>query len=386
MNLETTFPEDATSRPRRPAFVLWMQKKRWFFLFVILPVLLASLYYGLIASDIYVSEARFVVKASDEKHSQVSSLANLFQTTGLSGGQEQANEVLDFVRSRDALRNLERKVDIRRRYANGGDVLSRFPSTFTGDSFEHLYKYYSKMVDADIDTQTGTAVVKVKAFTPDGAYQINQALLGMSEDMVNRLNARAQERGIAEAERQVAIATERTRKITAQLTAYRNQSALIDPSKQAVGVIDIANQMVAQRAALQAELETMQQATPRNPAIPAIANRISAISGQIAQQNGQVVGGSGTIASKLGNYEDLLVEQKFANESLTVANAGLVQARADAQKQQFYLERVVEPNRPDAALLPHRLLRILTVAASALCLYFIGWMLMIGILEHAPEN
>ncbi|MBN9142678.1 MULTISPECIES: capsule biosynthesis protein [unclassified Novosphingobium] len=386
MNLETTFSEDAMSPPRRSAALLWVQKNRWFFLFVIVPVLLSCLYYGLIASDVYVSESRFVIKAPDQKHSQVSSLANLIQTTGLSSGQEQANEVLDFVRSRDALANLERKVDIRRRYGNGGDVLSRFPSALTGDSFEYLYKYYANMVDADIDTQTGTAVVKVKAFTADDAFQINQALLGMSEDMVNRLNARAQERGIAEAEHQVAIATERTRKVTAQLTAYRNQSALIDPGKQAVGVIEIANQMVAQRAALQAQLETMQRETPRNPAIPALANRVAALSGQIAQQNGQVVGGSSTIASKLGNYEGLLVEQKFANESLTAANAGLVQARAEAQKQQFYLERVVEPNRPDTALLPHRLLSILTVAACALCLYFIGWMLMIGILEHAPEK
>jgi len=92
------------------------------------------------------------------------------------------------------------------------------------------------------------------------------------------------------------------------------------------------------------------------------------------------------MASKLGNYEDLLVEQKFANDSLTVASAALVQARAEAQRQKFYLERVVEPNRPDVALLPARLLSILTVAASALCLYFIGWMLVVGILEHAPED
>jgi capsular polysaccharide transport system permease protein len=279
--------------------------------------------------------------------------------------------VLDFVRSRDALANLQYKVDVRRRYANGGDVLSRFPSAFAG-ILEDLYKYYSKMIDANINTQTGTAVIKVKAFTND-AYQINQALLGMSEDMINRFNARAQERGIAEAEHQVAIATERARKITAQLTAYRNQSALIDPGKQAVGVIDIANQMVSQRAALQAQLEAMQRETPRNPAIPALILRVAAISRQIAKQNDQVVGGSSIIASKLGNYEDLLVAQKFANENLTVANAGLVQACADAQKQQFYLERVVEPNRPDAALLPHRLLSVLMVGGQR-AVFVLHWL------------
>jgi len=366
--------------------VNWVKKNRWFMIFVGLPTLFAAIYYGFIAADIYVSESRFVIKSPDEKRQQLSSLANLIQTTGLSGGQEQSNEVLDFVRSRDALTQLDKQISIRRRYANGGDFIARFPNVFSGEAFEYLYRYYTGMVDADLDTQTGTAVIKAKAFTPEDAYQINNALLSLSEGMVNRLNDRAQERGISEAERQVASAMERARKVTVELTQYRNQAALIDPAKQAVGVLDVANQMVAQRAALQAQLQTMEEQTPRNPSIPALRNRIAAMSAQIAQQNGRVVGGSGAMASKLGNYEDLLVEQKFANDSLTVANAALVQARTDAQRQKFYLERVVEPNKPDLPLLPRRLLSILTVAAAALCLYFVGWMLIVGVLEHAPEN
>lgn len=386
MNAETTYPADAAASKQSSKAMSWAIKNRWFVLFVIIPTIFSAIYYGFIASDIYVSESRFVIKSPDEKRPQLSSLANLIQTTGLSAGQEQSNEILDFVRSRDALAALEKQASIRQRYARAGDALSRFPSLFSGTSFEYLYKYYTKMVDADLDTQTGTAVVKVKAFTPEDAYQINRTLLSLSEDMVNRLNARAQGRGIAEAERQVLIATNRAKHITVTLTQYRNRSALIDPSKQAVGVLEISNQMVAQRAALAAQLATMEQQTPRNPSIPALRDRVAAISAQIAQQNNRVVGGSGTIASKLGSYEDLLVEQKFADDSLTAANAALVQARADAQRQKFYLERVVEPNRPDEALLPHRLLSILTIAAVAFCLYFVGWMLVVGILEHSPEN
>jgi capsular polysaccharide transport system permease protein len=386
MNAEMTHVADGGPLPRTSAGANWLKRNRWFVVFVVVPTLLATIYYGFIAADIYVSEARFVIKSPDEKRPQLSSLANLIQTTGLSTGQEQSNEVLEFVRSRDALTELQNKINVRKRYASGGDFLSRFPNFLSGNSFEYLYKYYTKMVDANLDTQTGTAVVKVKAFTPEDAYQINRVLLSLSEGMVNQLNARAQGRGIDEAEQQVAQATQRAHDVTVKLTSYRNQSALIDPLKQAGGVVEIANQLITQRAALQAQLSTMEQQTPRNPSIPALRNRISALSAQIAQQNGQVTGGGGAMASKLGNYEDLLVEQKFANDSLTVASAALVQARAEAQRQKFYLERVVEPNRPDVALLPARLLSILTVAASALCLYFIGWMLVVGILEHAPED
>ena len=67
-------------------------------------------------------------------------------------------------------------------------------------------------------------------------------------------------------------------------------------------------------------------------------------------------------------------------------NTALEQARTESQKQQFYVERVVEPNTPDMATLPHRLKRMLVVFAASVCLYFIGWMLVVGILEHAPED
>ena len=92
------------------------------------------------------------------------------------------------------------------------------------------------------------------------------------------------------------------------------------------------------------------------------------------------------MASKISEYENLLVEQEFATQTLTAANAALEQARIEAQQQQYYIERVVEPNRPDAPILPARLKNILAVVFGSLCIYLVGWMLVVGILEHAPED
>lgn len=371
----------------RSTFFAWLKKRQWFVLFVILPTALATLYYGLFASEIYVSESRFVIKSPDQKRSQMTSLANLIQTTGLSGGQEQTSEILAFVRSRNALKALERKPDIRAKFGSTqADALARFPMFFSKGTFEDLFRYYEKMVDARLDTETGMAVITTKAFTAKDAYEINSELLTLSEKLVNQLNARARSRSISEAQRQVDVAIARAKKARVALSGYRNQQALIDPGKQAMGVIEIANTMIAQRATLQAQLDQMQRVAPGNPSIPALRNRINAITVQINSQDGRVAGTNSGIASKIGGYEDLLVEQEFATENLNVANAALVQARAEAQRQQFYLERVVDPNLPDMALLPQRLLNIIIVAAAAACLYFIAWMFIVGILEHAPEE
>lgn len=387
MNVNPSFPIEAETTVRKSALMEWVKKRRWFLLMVALPTLLAALYYGLIASDVYVSESRFVIKSPDQKRSQMSTLANLVQTTGLSGGQEQTNEVLAYVRSRDALQELEKKADVRKKFASQqADPFSRFPQPLSDHSFESLFQYYGDMVDARLDTGTGTAIIKARAFTPRDAYEINRRLLDLSEGLVNRLNARAQTKGIVEAQKQVEFATARAKAARVALAQYRNAQALIDPGKQAVGVIEIANTMIAERAALQAQLDLMQRVTPGNPSIPALRNRINAISVQIASQDSRVVGTGNGIASKMGGYENLLVEQEFATESLNAANAALVQARAEAQRQQFYLERVVDPNIPDMPLLPKRLLSVIIVAAAATCLYFIAWMFTVGILEHAAED
>ena len=387
MNIESFQLATERATVAKPGLSAVLHRRRWFLVFVVLPTLLASLYYGLVASDVYVSQSRFVIKAPGQKSMPSATLANLIQTSGFVGGEQETKEVLDYVRSRDALTDLQRQMNFRARYENSGaDFLSRFPRPFHEPTFENLFKYYQSMVSAGTDSESGVAVLEVHAFRPEDAQKINTRLLSLSEDLVNRLNQRAEQRGISEAEQRVLQAETRVRKARVALSAFRNQQQLIDPAKQATGVLDISNKLVTEHAALQAQLDLMNRVAPRNPAIPALRARIAAVSGEIAAQNARVVGTPSGIASKVGGYENLLAEQDFAQQTLTAASASLEQARTEAQKQQFYLERVVDPNLPDSPQLPSRLKSILIVFGISLCLYFIGWMLVVGILEHAPES
>ena len=364
-----------------------LKRWRWFALFVIVPSLVAAIYFGMIASDIYVSESRFIIKSPDRKQSSTSALAGLIQTTGLSPGQEQTKEIMDYLRSRDALRDLSKRVNVRGAFMSSeADRLSRFPQLFDNDSFESLYDYYRSMVDTHLDHETGMAILKVNAFTPDQAQILNENLLQLSEFLVNRLNERANTKTIEEAESRVAVAQARVRKARTELGRYRNSAGLLDPAQQGMGALEVSNGLIAQEAALRARLAEVQRAAPNHPSIPALRQRIAALSEQIATQTGRAVGTPSGIASKMSGYENLMVEQEFATQMLTAANATLEQARAEALKQQYYLERVVQANKPDDALLPARIKEILTVVFASLCLYLIGWMLVVGILEHAPED
>ena len=378
------------SQPARvgPAPVwLWLHRRRWFLLCVALPTLLAALYYGLFAADVYESQSRFVIKAPEQKSPQISSIANLIQSSGMGAAQEQSQEVIDYVRSRDGLGDLEKRIDVRKRFGSpDADILSRFPQPLYDDRFEHLYKFYRSMVSIDTDHDTGSIVLSVRAFTPDDAHDMNARLLDLGEGLVNRLNGRAQTQAIAEAEKHVVLAEDRVRKLAQSLRQYRNSAEIVDPEKQAAGVLEISNTLTTQRAALSAQLQSIQRVAPRNPAIPALQQRIAALEGQIAAQTGRASGPTSGLANKMTPYDELTLSNKFAVDALAAAQASLEGARTEARRQQFYLERIVSPNRPDVPAYPKRLLAILVVAAASLALYVIGWMLIVGILEHAPDE
>jgi len=361
--------------------------KIWFVIVVIIPTLLASLYYGLICSDQYISESRFVVKGRADRPSPLSGIAGLIQATGMSAGQEQTNEVLDYIKSRSALAGLQKRVDVRGKFASSDiDTLSRYPAFFRLDRFENLFRYYQGQIDTKLDSETGLAVLNVRAFSPADAQRINSILLDLGESLVNRLNAKARDKAIAEAQGRVEGAETRVLNARLALSRYRNDQSLIDPLKQAGAALAISDKLVSEQAALQAQLDVMVRVTPRNPSIPALRSRIGAIGRAVASQNSRAVGRPSALSSKMGGFDALALEQEFAAQTLTAANASLEQARADAQRQQYYLERVVEPNAPDLSRYPSRLWQILSVVGVTLCLYLVGWMLLVGILEHAPED
>lgn len=363
------------------------RRNPWFIAGVVLPAMLSAIYFFGIASGQYASESRFVVKAPNQRGAQVSSFANLIQTTGLSAGQEQSNQVIDYIRSRSALEALVRELAVRDIYGDPSvDALSGFPRPWESHSFEDLFDYYRGKLEISRDAETGLVVLRTIAFDPKEAALINETLLRQSEQLVNELNENARTNAIAEATERVVKAEQRVAAARQAIAAYRSQALVVDPLQEATGVAEIANRLITQRAALEAQLSTLRSVTPDHPAIPALREQIASLTREIDRQTARVVGGRDTISGKLPSYDALVLEQELASELLVLAQTALEGARTEALKQQFYLERVVNPNVPDQPAYPKAFKVVLTILGFALCLYFIVWMFVVGILEHAPED
>jgi capsular polysaccharide transport system permease protein len=110
---------------------------------------------------------------------------------------------------------------------------------------------------------------------------------------------------------------------------------------------------------------------------------VAGLSGQVAAQRAKMAGGPGTMAAALGPYQNLQLRRDFAAKRYEAAAAAVESARQEALRQQLYVVRVVEPNRPEKALYPRRWLMLASVFFTALLIYGVGWLIVAGVREHA---
>lgn len=365
-----------------PRFKFLKRVNVLFFLTVIAPSVIAGLYYGLIASDVYISQASFLIY--NPQAPQISGLDAFLRTTGLSGSSPGALAVQDYVESRAALARLQHALDISKLYsAQQIDPFNRFGGwIWHNTSREELFKYYKGMVTDEIDTSSNISSLRVAAYTPQDARNINLKLLSLGQNLINQLNRKANADAVNFYLSQVSSAESKVTNAELALTRYRNQSGLFIPGPQASLQSQLISKLEEEFLRTQLQLRRMEASTPRNPQLPMLKSQVADLRAQIRQQTTKLAGNPHSIASKSAEYERLALNKAFAQRELANALASLQQAQVEAQKQQMFLELISAPSLPDLALEPRRARN----TAAVFLLGFIVWgilsILIAGVREH----
>lgn len=170
-------------------------KKYWLLhLLVTLPTILSIIYFGLIAQNIYTSEATYIIRSSDTQ-SSLGGLGSFFSKVGLTRSNDDSYVVTSYIKSRDALSSIEKVLPVQEWYTKKGDIIARF-NGFNFDFYnkkEYFYRYMSEMIKVNFDSSTGIATISVNAFDMQDAYKINENLLKQAEGFVNQINLRAKQ-------------------------------------------------------------------------------------------------------------------------------------------------------------------------------------------------
>jgi capsular polysaccharide transport system permease protein len=348
---------------------------------VAVPTLLTALYYALWASDVYISESRFVVR-SPERPARTA-LGSLFQGTGFSKTADDSFTVREYILSRDALKVLDERLHIKAAYASKDvDLFSRFGGADLDSSFEALHRYYQNKVDVVTDTNSSIVTLSVRAFNAQDAVSANRILLEQSEELVNRLNERGRQDLIRYAQNEVTQAEKSAKAAALALSSYRNAQGVVDPERQAAVQLQQVAKLQDELISTNAQLSQLQSFTPSNPQIPSLRNKSRTLQTDIARETAHVAGGGSSLASKVAGIQQVALETEFANKQLASALTSLETARNEAQRQQVYLERIAQPSLPDVAQEPRRLRSMLGAIIVGLLAWGILSMLLAGVREH----
>ena len=349
---------------------------------VLLPTLLSLLYFGLWASPMYIAEARFAVRGT-ENSGAAGGLAALLLPSGASVGAD-AHIVAEYIQSPDIMEAIDGELHIFRHFSSREyDLISRLAADATRD--ERL-SYWNWAVKPSFDPETGVIALSVRAYDPATAKKLAEAVLTKSEALVNAMSRRAQDDAIALAMSEVKTAEQRVSAAQDAMRAFRDRSGMLDPASTAGGLQGIVSQLEGEAVKVRAEIaEASTYMSKDAPALVGLRARLAAVEKQLASEKLRLAGEArpDSLTSVAGEYEDLQTESEFARQQLVSAMTSLETARVKAEAKSRYVVAFQIPVLPDESLYPRPFLFTAYVFVGALALVGLCSLIIAAVREHA---
>ncbi|MFT6874694.1 MAG: capsular polysaccharide transport system permease protein [Granulosicoccus sp.] len=345
------------------------------------PTLFAIIYYGFMASDMYVSEAKVAVRSAKSGLS-TNGLTALLSSPVLSSGGQDSMVVMDYVSSLDIVDKLRDRADFIQHYSSENiDYVSRLKNDATR---QEILRYYLKRVNVQRDMMSDVLTVKVRAFSPEMAQQIASLIIELNEELVNTLSNRMEEDAIRSARTEVDRAVTHLRKTALDINHFQSVNDSISPQDESIALFGRLSVMESRLSETRATLsETLAYMREDSADVVVLKNRINALERQLSLEKGRVTGeGKDDLGRLVGNYQPLILEQEIAQQGYASSLASFEAARIDAQRKKQYLITFVEPNLPDAASEPRRFVKIVTVMVYSFLAYLIFGLLWSALKDH----
>lgn len=320
----------------------------------------ASVFYlYVIAADEYASTVGFTVR-SEEMGGGGGLLGGL---AILSQASSSDTDVLyEFIHSQTLVERISARLDLKTMFSQPG-----FDPIFAYDpngTIEDLVSYWKRMVTISYTSGTGLMEVQVRAFTPEDAKAIAEAVVDESTKMINDLSAIARADATRYAREELDVAVGKLKSAREQLTRFRTQTRIVDPGADIQGQMGLINSLDAQLAAAFIDLNMMlETSNGDDPRTTQARRRIDVIE-RLIEQEREKFGSTDTGTTSnpggkdyptlVGEFERLNVDVEYASKAYLVAMAALDTARAEAQRQNRYLATYATPTLPQRALYPQR--------------------------------
>jgi len=358
----------------------WKQSlKLGSFLWVVACFAIAVIYFGLIASDRYVSRAQLVIKQAD----QIKMLPDALSMLGL-GGSNHEDILLtqDYLQSPDLLSKLDKELGLKAHYqSHKVDFFSRLPSDVSQEEF---IKYYRNHLTLRLDDTSGVLTIEFQAFDPAYGQRVVSLMLKESEGFINKLGHQVALEQLAFVEKEVNRAYQRVQDEKAKVLEFQNTHNLISPESTSTARLGVVSEIEGQLAQQQAQLKQLQSYMKETaPAVISVQARVDALTQQLAQEKARLTGTDKDAMNEVtAQYMDVKTQATLAADLYKSGLISLEQARVEAYRKLKHLLVVSKPTLAEDAEYPRRLYNLATIGVLLCLLYGLIVMGLATLREH----
>ena len=328
--------------------------KPWYSLLVLLPSVVLGVWYGLIATDRYVSEARMLVER--DRGSGLAGMDLGILSIGSSQSEIDAWLVKRFIESPAMLRHLDETLGLRAHYESSDiDLFSRL---WTSTSREGYMSYYLDHVDVRVDPDALTFDLLVQGFEQAYAQKMGQAIAAHAEQFVNDVGQTLARQQVEFVQKEVDSAYRRLRTASKELIRFQNEKGLLSPEVENAAVSQVIAILQSELAQRRTELKALLSfLSPTAPDVQNLQKRISALERQIEQERSKQVRGAGSAALNdlMFDYKDREMEVQIARDIYEGGLKSLEAAKVEASRKMKHLVMVSAPTLPEKSTEPRRL-------------------------------
>ncbi|NWO04302.1 MAG: chain-length determining protein [Alteromonadaceae bacterium] len=346
----------------------------------VLAILLVGLYWGLWASDRYVSKANVVLESPQIAAPELSFQSLMGATSNSSGDMLLLR---DYLLSVDMLRQADNALNLREHYAQPGiDFFSRLPSAEL--PIEELHQYYEKRVSVELDDYAGVLRIEVTAFNPEKAHALANFLLRQGEQHMNSMGQRLAEEQVEFLEKQVAKQAEQFDKAREELIDYQNELGLVSPTGTVKSLTSVVASLEGELAKLRAKKTALlSYQSARSNEVRRVEAEINALIQQIREEQSRMAQQSGGALNVISSkYQQLELRAKFAQESYSGALMALENTRIEAARKLKQVSVLQSPTLPEYPVEPRRLYNTVVFAIVAFLAGLIIQMLVLIVKDH----
>lgn len=357
---------------------------------LVVPFALALVYYSVIASDRYVSEATVALQRASNDGSSIPGAALLL--AGLNPpSREDTLYLKQYIHSLGLLQKLETKLNLRAHFSERRlDLPVRLSPTASQEDF---LEYYRQRVEVTLDDLSSTLTLRVQGFDAPFAQQLNQAILDDSERFVNELSHKLAREKLQFAEGELKLAAGRLQSAKMQVLEFQAKNRFLDPMVQARASGMVTAELQSQITKTEAELRSLQAFLNEDAfQVRALRAQVDALKAQFEIERSRATGfgeenSKGSRKSdRLGelavDFKGLELQAEFALDGYKLALAAVENARIDATRKLKTLSVIEPATLPETAAYPRRLYSLATLLVAGLLLYAVARLVLATIREH----